>query len=173
MSLTDLPPNEHERSPFELESATTTPARPPERAGHVEGLTITEAASLFGVSISTIRRLLKAGVLAGAVKVPSPKGVEHRIPPAALEARGYKRQGSLVGAVLNAAQANAQAEQLAVKVRELEAALELERARREAAENESRLLERSLSDLREALSRLPAALPVGVRRRRFFRKLSE
>ena len=47
-------------------------------------VTISEAARRLGVSVSTVRRRLKAGEVPGAHKVPGPDGMEYRIPVAAL-----------------------------------------------------------------------------------------
>jgi transposase len=46
-------------SPLELEAVTSEPARVSEPTAEVEGLTIQEAASAYGLSESTIRRLIK------------------------------------------------------------------------------------------------------------------
>jgi hypothetical protein len=43
------------------------------------------------VSLSTLRRELRAGELAGSYKVPGPKGDGWRIPAGALEVLGYRR----------------------------------------------------------------------------------
>lgn len=57
---------------------------------------VTEARSLdetvhaYGVSMSTLRRRLRAGEVPGAYKVPGPKGDEWRIPRGALEQLGYR-----------------------------------------------------------------------------------
>jgi chromosome segregation ATPase len=74
------------------------------------------------------------------------------------------------GAVLTAARANLEAESLATKVRDLESTLEVERIRREAAEQRSADLEQSLVDLREVIAKLPKALEPAVPRRRWFKK---
>jgi hypothetical protein len=79
--------------------------------------------------------------------VTGPKGVEYRIPPASLEALGYKVKVTQSGAVLTAARANLEAESLAVKVRELESSLEVEKIRREAAEQRSADLDSKLVGL--------------------------
>jgi excisionase family DNA binding protein len=149
---------------LELEAATTPSARPVEALESVEGLTITEAASAFGLSVSSIRRLLKAGKLLGAAKVSGPKGSEYRIPPGALEALGYKARATAGGAALTVARAALETEVLSGRVAELEASLELERVRRLAAEEKAQALEANLDDLRLALSKLPAALERPKRR---------
>ena len=165
MSTTDYPQDTPEHSPLALEASTTEPERPQEASGNVEGLTVSEAATAFGLSVSTIRRLLKEGKVAGAAKVPGPKGSEYRIPPGALEALGYKVKATLGGAMLTTARASLEAEELAAKVARLEAALELERVRREAAEGKAEALAANLEDLRTALAKLPAALEAPKRRR--------
>lgn len=168
-------PPEETAKPLELEASTSEPARTPEASEAVEGLSIPDAASAYGLSVSTLRRLLKQGKVSGAVKVPGPKGSEYRIPPASLEALGYKAKETRAGAVLTAARAGAEVEQLAGKVRELESLLEVERLRREQAEERERLKDQQVTDLRTlseslrvALEKLPPALEA-PRRRRFFR----
>jgi AraC-like DNA-binding protein len=172
----DYSPASHEQ-PLELEATTSEPARTLEPSELVEGLSIADTASAYGLSVSTLRRLLKAGKVEGAVKVPGPKGIEYRIPPGSLEALGYKAKETRAGAVLTAARAGAEAEQLAARVRELEALLQLEAARREIAEEVSRLKDQQIADLRtftrsltEALDKLPRALEPSQRRRLFRRK---
>jgi hypothetical protein len=144
----------------ELPSAgeTSAPARPLEVSGDVEGLTITEAASAFGVSVSTLRRRIAAGDIVGASLVPGPKGQEYRVPPASLEALGYKPKETRAAEAVKAARAGLEAEVLESRVRELEAALEVERLRREAAEGRAETLEGNVSDLRSNNATLQAAL---------------
>lgn len=172
MSTTDYSPENHDHSPMlelpEAATATPRPVEPP--SGGVEGLTVAEAATAYGLSVSTVRRLLKQNKVAGAAKITGVKGVEYRIPPEALEALGYVRKETLSGAVLTAAQANLEAEQFAAKVRELEALLELERARREVSEVKAQLLEQNLSDLRDLIAKMPPALEAAPRRGFFRRK---
>lgn len=162
--------------PLALPVTATESARPPVASDSVEGLTIAEAASAFGLSVSTVRRLLKAGKLIGAAKVPSPKGLEYRLPPSAFESLGYQAKASQSGAVLTAARASLEAEQLATKVKELEAILQLEKLKRELAEERERLKDQQIEDLRNfseslrtALEKLPAALEA-PKRRGLFRK---
>ena len=156
----------------ELPSAgeTSAPARPLEASGDVEGLSITEAASAYGVSVSTLRRRITAGDIVGASLVPGPKGQEYRVPPASLEALGYKAKETRAAEAVKAARAGLEAEALEAKVRDLETALEVERLRREAAEGKAEALEGNVSDLRtnnatlqaaltEALSKIPALPP--------------
>jgi excisionase family DNA binding protein len=167
MSTADYSPEPGEHSPLELEASTSEPTRtqsPPE----VEGLSVTDAAGAYGVSVSTIRRLLKSGKLAG-VLVPGPKGSEYRVRGSDLEALGYRVRGTVPGATLTAARAGAEVEALSAKVSELEARLDLERVRRESAEREAEVLAQSLEDLRLVISKLPAALPAGSRRKLFGR----
>lgn len=152
-------------SPRELEATTSEMSRPRSSPG-VEGLTVTDAASAFGVSVSTIRRLLKSGKLAG-VLVPGPKGSEYRVSGDDLAALGYTPRETAGGARLTAARASLEAEELGVRVSQLETALELERVKREAAEAKAEVLAQSIEDLRLVISKLPAALPGGSRRRFF------
>ena len=174
MSTSDYSMPTQTPSPLELEAKTSEPSRTPEAAAEVEGLTVQEAASAYGLSESTVRRLVAPGKgktpKVAAAKVTGPKGVEYRIPPAALEALGYKVKVTQSGAVLTAARANLEAETLAAKVRDLESTLEVERIRREAAEQRSADLTQSLADLREVIAKLPKALEAPAPRRRWFGK---
>ena len=171
MSTSDYSMTTQTPSPLELEAKTSEPSRTPEAAAEVEGLTVQEAASAYGLSESTVRRLIKGNPpKVAAAKVTGPKGVEYRIPPAALEALGYKVKVTQSGAVLTAARANLEAETLAVKVRELESSLEVEKIRRPAAEQRSADLTQSLSDLREVIAKLPKALEPAKTKRRWFKK---
>ena len=91
---------------------TSTPARPvSESATEVEGLTIAEAASAYGVSVSNIRRLIKPHKgeppKVAAALVPSPKGATFRILPGEMEKLGYKVKTTQAGAILTAATAAA------------------------------------------------------------------
>lgn len=165
MSTADYSPTEGEHSPLELEASTGAQERPSEASTSVEGLTVAEAATAFGISVSTIRRLLREGKVAGAAKVPGPKGSEYRLPPGSLEALGYRVKETLGGAMLTTARASLEAEELAAKVAGLEASLELERVRRQAAEEKAEALAANLDDLRTALAKLPAALEAPKRRR--------
>lgn len=57
--------------------------------------TVADTAALFGVSVSTIRRLLAEEKLPGATKRKGPKGDEWVIPPADMTALGYRTQGAV------------------------------------------------------------------------------
>lgn len=174
MSTTDYPQGTQALSPLAIEATTSTPSRTIEPGQEVEGLTIQEAAAAYGLSSTTIRRLIAPGKgkapKLSALKVPGPKGVEYRIQPAALEVLGYKAKATQSGAILTAARANLEAETLAAKVRDLESTLEVERIRREAAEQRSEDLTQSLADLREVIAKLPKALEAPAPRRRWFGK---
>lgn len=148
--------------------ATEEPARTDE-AAQVEGVTVEEAVTLFQVSLSTLRRRLQKGEVPGASLAPGPKGQAWRIPVASLEALGYRPK--LVREVeVRAAQVSAEAETLEAQVRDLKAALDVERVRRESAEKEAELLRSNVEDLRTALAKLPAALPPGKPSRWWRRK---
>jgi len=165
----DYSPGQADYSPpLELE-ATTEDTRTPEAGTAVEGLTVTEAASAYGLSVITVRRLVTSGKLAGAAKVSGPKGSAWRIPPEALEKLGYRPGGTRAAAVVAAARAHLEAEEMNRHVAELLASLELERTRRESAEKRATDLEANLADLRTALAKLPAAIEA-PKRRRFLRK---
>ena len=170
MSTTDYSQgNQGVSQPLELEASTSEPARVPSASEQVDGLTLTEAAAAYGVSVPTVRRLLKAGKLPGAVKVPGPKGIEYRIPAGSLEGLGYKPKQSQAGAVLTASRAGLEAELLGARVRELEASLETERVLRASAEKEAELLRANLDDLRVALSKLPPVLEAAPRARKWWK----
>ncbi len=172
MSTGDYSENTHEQAqPLELESATTEPARPPEASKSVEGLSIAEAATAYGLSVSSIRRLLKAGKIPGAAKVPGSKGSEYRLPPEGLEALGYIPKETQSGAILTAARANLEAEELARKVKDLESSLALEVVRRESAEKQLEAVTSNLDDLREALAKIPRQLEA-PKKRKLFRRSS-
>ena len=174
MNTGDYSEGTHEHShPLELEQTTTPPARPPQASEAVEGLTLAEAATAYGISISSVRRLIKQGKLVGAVKVPSPKGASYRIPPEALEALGYSPMATQSGAILTAARANLEAEELTRKVRDLEASLQVERLKRELSEERERLKDQQIEDLRVFTETLRTALdkrPRQIERRGFFRR---
>ena len=163
--------NEVTTQPLELEASTTEPTRPPEPSESVEGLTIAEAATAYGLSVSSIRRLISKGKLTGVAKVPGSKGAEYRIPGESLEALGYKAKATQGGALLSAARANLEAEELTKKVTALEATLALEVVRRESAETELVAVRENLNDLREVLAKLPAQLEA-PKKRGFFRRKS-
>jgi hypothetical protein len=65
----------------------TTAGRAP--APPTDALSLEECVRRFGVSVSTLRRRLREGAVAGAYKVPGPKGDEWRIPAGAMLALGY------------------------------------------------------------------------------------
>jgi ribosomal protein S6 len=168
MSTGDYSANSPEYSqPLELPESATPPPRVPEASEAVEGLTIAEAATAYGLSVSSIRRLLKKGEILGAAKIPGAKGVEYRIPPHGLESLGYKLKETQSGAILTAARANLEAEELARKVKELENVLALEVVRRESAEKQLEAVNSNLADLREALARIPKQIEAPPKRRLF------
>jgi len=61
----------------------------PNPKGEHDPLTVAEISALFGVSVSTIRRLLADEKLPGATKRKGPKGDEWVIPPADMVTVGY------------------------------------------------------------------------------------
>ena len=153
----------HTPPPLELEATTSEPSRTVAPAENVPGLTVAECAAAYGLSETTVRRLVKGSKgkppKVNASKVTGPKGVEYRISPASMEVLGYEPKATQSGALLTASRANLEAETLAAKVRELEASLIVANLLRESAEKESALLAQSLNDLREVISKLPKALP--------------
>lgn len=161
--------SEAPQAPLELEAATSEPSRPLEVSEEVIGLSIPEAATAYGTSVSTIRRRISKGELF-AVKVPGPKGAEYRIPPGSMEALGYKLSDSFAGSGVKASKLGLELEELRVKVRELEASIVESGLRREAAERELEAVRANLSDLREALAKLPRAIEAAPRRKLFGRR---
>jgi excisionase family DNA binding protein len=145
----------------ELEAAADERRGPAPADG--EGLTITEAAERFAVSVATVRRAIRAGRLPGAWKVPTPKGDQWRVTDAAMLAAGYT-----VATAPEVAEAVAALKLAAVEARHAvtEAALveaqnriaRLE-AERDLKAREVELLTASVDDLRAALRKLPDALP--------------
>jgi excisionase family DNA binding protein len=138
------------------------PVRPREPSEAVPGLTITEAASAFGVSVSTIRRRIAQGDIPGAVKVPGPKGSEYRIPPASLEALGYVYAATREAVTVEASRAGLEVENLRRELSEAKATADRLRAERDAKAREVELLAASVEDLRTALRKLPDAIPAAT-----------
>ena len=151
--------SEDSQEPLMIEATTSEPDR---TLGYVsiavEGLTITEAAAAYGISVSTLRRRLKAGEIVGAAKVTGPKGQEYRVPPAALELLGYTALESRAGVTVKAAKATLEAEQLLIEVKELRARDELRQTQLAMIEQERDLLRASVEDLRGALASVQIAL---------------
>lgn len=144
---------------------TGTPARTVSETGsEVEGLTIAEAATAYGVSVSNIRRLIKPNPKSGeppkvaAALVPSPKGATFRILPGEMEKLGYKVKTTQAGAILSAATAAAESETLSKKVQDLESRLEVNELLLAAKSRELELVTTHLDDLRDALSKMPKAI---------------
>lgn len=136
-------------------------------AGGAGLVTIREAADLFGISADTVRRLIKAeqrkaGSGLAAVKRPSKRGDEYALAPADLEALGYKR---LIGPAerVEEARRDLVAEEAASKVAAAQARAEVAALRAEFLERENARLSAQLSEtsenLRQALARIPLALP--------------
>jgi excisionase family DNA binding protein len=126
------------------------------------GLTITEAARLCGVSVSTIRRYLAAGRFPTARQRPSPIPGQRglwRIPTQDLLAAGLRpRQARLPDqAPKHEPSSGRTAGQPGDdRVRELEHALELERTRRRAAEDLAAERAHTIQTLEDALAALHA-----------------
>jgi hypothetical protein len=159
MGPTEVTPGSHDH-PLELEVSTTEPARPVEQnEATVEGLSLTEAASAYGVSLKTVQRRAQAGELIGAVKVPGAKGVSWVVPLGAMEKLGYKLKETKAAATVRAQRSEAGNEQLAARVQELEALLELERVMHEATKKEALDLRESLSSERATVEVLRALVP--------------
>lgn len=114
-------------------------------------LGVAEAAAAYGTSVSTIRRLLTAGKLPGARRVPGPKGAEYRIPAAAMEALGYS---PVPGgpATVRTAQAESELERLTHELEQAQAELERLRIDAHHSDERARLLAASVGDLRSGPS---------------------
>lgn len=138
------------------------------------GLTLAETATAYGVSISTLRRLLakdKRGnppKLRGT-KVSIPTGREYRILPADMEALGYTARHTVGGLVVTTARANLEAELLAAKVRDLEGSLQVNAALLIAKTEQIELLQQNNQDLRDAVASL-AILTAPTPKRHWWRK---
>ena len=144
---------------------TSIPARPVSESGlDVEGLTIPEAASAYGLSVSSIRRLIKPHKgeppKVAAALVPSPKGATFRILPGEMEKLGYKVKMTQAGAILTAATAAAESETLSKKVTDLESRLQVSEMLLASKNKELELVTTHLNDLRDALAKMPKALEV-------------
>lgn len=150
-------------------SDETTPLALPETtsSGFVVGtpdssgttVSISEASKRLGVSVSTLRRRLQRGDVPGAHKAGGPDGLEWRIPVT------YLPDSTTSDTVTESPSESS-------RLRELESALEMERALRQRAESEVESLRGLLSS---ALDKLPKALPESTSaetpsRRRFWRR---
>jgi excisionase family DNA binding protein len=110
-------------------------------------VSISEAARRLGVSVSTVRRRLKAGEIPGAHKAPGPDGEEYRIPVASLPEPSTGRPvTSLEDDLRRQLDEERRARELA------EALLESERRGRDE-------LARTVEVLRESIEALNRALP--------------
>lgn len=158
-----------EETPLELgagERPSTYLVGEPDTSGTT--VTIAEAARRLGVSVSTVRRRLKAGEIPGAHKAPGPDGEEYRIPVASLP------DPSTVPPVDNVEDLRRELEDER-RARELaEALLESERRGRDELARTVEVLRESIETLNRAL---PAAPPTPIvspvpapPRRRWFRK---
>jgi hypothetical protein len=120
-------------------------------------LTVAEAAQVYGVSTSTIRRYLRGGRFPGARQDPSPvpgQPAPWRIPTDDLVQAGLDRRQATPSR--HAGQHQVPADRAATstdsdRVQALERALELERARREAAEALAAERARTIMTLETAL----------------------
>ncbi len=170
MSTTDYSEDSQEVSegsqePLMIEAVTTEPDRTQAPSSAVDGLTITEAASAYGISVSTLRRRLKAGEIVGAAMVTGPKGQEYRVPASSLEALGYTALENRAGVTVKAAKVTLEAEQLLSEVKELRARDELRQTQLAMVEQERDLLRASVEDLRGALASVQIALGSPAKKR--------
>lgn len=146
-----------EDRPLELTESTSSGfvVGTPDASG--TSVSISVASRRLGVSVSTLRRRLQRGEVPGAHKTGGPDGLEWRIPVSYLPDENSTPTPVPV---------------VEDRTRELETALQLERALRERAEAEVESLRGLLSS---ALDKLPKALPEALTveppsRRRFWRR---
>lgn len=76
----------------------TTPAPRTVNSGHATTVTISEAAARTGVSITTWRRRLQGGQVAGAYKAVGAQGEQWQIPVAALDSVAVVKAAPVVSA---------------------------------------------------------------------------
>ena len=76
----------------------TTPAPRTVNSGHATTVTISEAAARTGISITTWRRRLQAGQVAGAYKAVGAQGEQWQIPVAALDSVAVVKAAPVVSA---------------------------------------------------------------------------
>jgi hypothetical protein len=76
----------------------TTPAARTVNSGHATTVTISEAAARTGVSITTWRRRLQAGQVAGAYKAVGAQGEQWQIPVAALDSVAVVKAAPVISA---------------------------------------------------------------------------
>jgi hypothetical protein len=161
---------EQEPVVLELEASTSEPARParPPVSGD---LTVKQAVNGWDVSEATLRRRLAAGELAGAHQVPGPKGLEWRIPEAALQSAGLQYRSDEADTVV-AARLQTELQDLKQQNAGLVAELAGARHQLELLRLQVELTSATVDDLRLALRRIPelqpAPRPDPAPRRRWF-----
>ncbi len=178
VSLSERESPGYDTYPTYLTTISTEPKPPlmltPPAEAIEDGLTLTEISAAYGLSLSTLRRLLakdKHGnppKLRGT-KVSIPTGRQYRILPSDMEALGYTAKNTVSGLVVNTARANLEAETLAARVRDLETSLQVNAALLIAKTNEVELLQQNNQDLRDAVASL-AILSAPTPRRHWWRK---
>jgi excisionase family DNA binding protein len=139
------------------EEPAAQPHRGADHPEHPPTLTVAEAARVCGVSTSTIRRYLRAGRFPSARQAPSPapgQPGQWRIPTQDLLGAGLDRGRPTPLGQLDDHQATGEPADVGERVQALERALELERARRKAAELLAAERARTISALEAALGAL-------------------
>lgn len=139
--------SDEQGTPLELgtgEKSSSYKVGEPDTSGTT--VTISEAARRLGVSVSTVRRRLKAGAIPGAYLAPGPDGEEYRIPVAALPDPSTARPVDDLEELRRELEDERRARELA------EALLESERRGRDE-------LARTVEVLRESIEALNRALP--------------
>lgn len=130
----------------------------PAEAPTTEALSLEEAARTYAVSVTTLRRLLRDERLAGAYKVPGPKGSEWRIPSGSLDALGYRAANLEPPAPAPVAASGPDLSALVASLATLTDALSAERRQLMAAEEDRGRAEREREEARVEAARLEAQL---------------
>jgi hypothetical protein len=130
------------------------PSEPPA----TDALALEEASRAYGVSVTTLRRLLRDERIAGAYKVPGPKGAEWRIPRGSLDALGYSPAQPAQDTTPQPAQPSADLAALVASIASLTDALDGQRRQLLAAEEDRGRAEREAVEARVTTARLEAQL---------------
>jgi hypothetical protein len=133
-----------------------TDVRTPDASGTTVNLS--DAVARFGVSRATLRRKLHDGEIAGAHKVPGPKGDEWRLPIAGLLALGYRDRAEEEAAAATPVPPAPELLDLTATIRALTETLEGERRALMAAEEHRHDAEREREEARVAQARAETEL---------------
>ena len=126
-----------------------------------EALSIGKAAATYGLSTSTLRRLIKRKQLKAELR-KGEKGQEYYFLASDLEALGYSKPESRAE-VVQASRTTLELETSHAELAALRARIELLEAQKEGLSKEAALLRETLAEttenLRKAMDRIPLALP--------------